>query len=438
MADARRLPTKYGRVMSSVTQTMIVAARRFQEWFRDRPRVFDVAFAALAAVFAFGELFGDSAAGAREVDVIAVVLVLLGAFALIWRRRTPVAVAFFVGGVSAVFYTLNYGSFMAFVGLAALYSLAAHEQNRRMAWIAIGTVSTGLIVLAGFTVLDRSNGFSIADASGMTISIAAVIVAGAVIRNKEEIFADTKERADRAEADRQVQAERAVTQERLRIAREMHDVVAHGMSLMTVQAAAAREIATTRPDDAARLMHSVETTGRDALADMRRMLGVLRNDERPGSNGHRGEMAPQPSLDDLGTIIAHCTDVGIPTELVIEGNQRPLAPGVELTAFRTVQEALTNVVKHGGDAATATVTLRYEVDALHIKISDTGRGAVSGLSEGSSGHGLMGMRERIEIYDGQLATGPRPGGGYEVNASLPISAPSGRLAVESADSETTP
>jgi len=422
--------------MSPAATSTIAAARRLHQWLQGRPLVFDVAFAGLAGLLALGELSGESAEGLREPDLLGIGLIFAGAFALIWRRITPVVVMFFVAGVSSVFYTLNYGSFMAFVGTAALYSVAAHEQNRQMAWIVLGTVAPGLVVLAGFTVLDGPDGFSIPDATGMVISISAAVVAGSVIRNKDEIFADTKERAERAEADRKLEAERAVTRERLRIAREMHDVVAHGMSLITVQAAAAREIAHARPDDAARVMKSVEETSRDALADLRRMLGVLRNDEPIDAGAHGEAMMPQPSLEDLATIVANCSDAGIPTELVVKGTQRPLAPGLELTAFRTVQEALTNVVKHSGEAATATVLLQYDDAELLITVRDSGRGAVSGLSRTGSGHGLIGMRERIEIYDGQLVAGPRPGGGYEVNASLPIKPVKTRSAVIAANTET--
>jgi signal transduction histidine kinase len=184
-------------------------------------------------------------------------------------------------------------------------------------------------------------------------------------------------------------------------------------------------------------MHSVETTGRDALAEMRRMLGVLRNNNQSEATASRGALAPQPSLADLGTTIAHCSHAGTPTELIISGDERPLPPGIELAAFRIVQEALTNVVKHGGDAATATVELRYDADALHITIDDTGRGAVSQLTHTGGGHGLIGMRERVEIYNGQLAAGPRPGGGYRVDASLPTNTAMVRPAVVSAEPEST-
>ncbi len=438
MPDAPNEPNNYCRPMSVPALTMISAARRTQEWLRSRPLLMDALFAGLMALIALSELFSDPAVGQpREPDVTGVALVLIGAASLTWRRTAPVTVLTLVVGVSCVFYLRDYASFMAAVGLAGIYAVAAHEGNRRLAWISLGIGWSILFVVAYFTVLDGVDGFRWDSALGMTTTIGATMLLGMVIRNKEEIFADTKARAERAEADRRAEAERAVTQERLRIAREMHDVVAHGMSLMTVQAAAAREITATRPDDAARLMHSMETTGRDALADMRRMLGVLRNDESSGLHGQSGQMTPQPSLDDLGTIVAHCNDAGTPTELNVSGDRRPLAPGLELAAFRTVQEALTNVVKHGGDAATASVSLHYGGSELHITISDTGRGAASGLTQTGSGHGLIGMRERIELYDGQLTTGPRSGGGYEVTASLPINPTKTRPAVVAADTETT-
>jgi len=422
--------------MSTSATTTVTVARRTQQWFREHPRSADTLFAALVAVLALAELGSDDIGAARAADSIGVALVLVGALALVWRRLAPAKVFAIVVVASIAFYARDYGSFMSPVGLAGVYAAAAHESNRRTAWTVLLLGWVGLYGVASFTVLQDPDGYDWSTGLSMNTSIGAAMLAGAVIRNKEEIFADTKDRAERAEADRLVEAERAVTRERLRIAREMHDVVSHGMSLITVQAAAAREVVMTRPEDAAGLMHSVETTGRDALTEMRRMLGVLRNDESAGQLDQPGQLAPQPSLDDLETIVANCVEAGTPTELVITGDERPLTPGVELAAFRIVQEALTNVVRHGGDAATATVALRYDTDALHIEIGDTGRGAASGLSGPSGGHGLIGMRERIEIYDGQLAHGPQPGGGYAVTASLPITPGSGRAAATTQESES--
>lgn len=421
MADAFERTESYRRIMSRDATSMITLARRTQEWLRSRPRLVDLFLAVLFGMLAMAELVGEvEVEGKREPDALGFLLILIGASALAWRRVRPITALTFVVGVSCVFYVLDYKSFMSSVGLAGLYAVAAHANNRRTAWMALGAASVILVVLASFTVLNHDGRYQWSGAVSMSLTVGATIVVGAIFRNKEEIFADTRERANRAEAEQKAEAERAVTRERLRIAREMHDVVAHGMSLITVQAAAAQEVARTRPDDAARLMHSVESTGRDALAEMRRMLGVLRNDDPADASGNHSELSPQPTLDDLETVIAHCIDAGTPTELSISGNQRSLPPGIELAAFRIVQEALTNVIKHAGDAATASVELTYDADELHIIIGDTGRGAVSELTSTGSGHGHIGMRERVEIYNGKLTAGPRPGGGYQVDVSLPI------------------
>lgn len=436
MADAPSVGKHYVPAMSEHSPTMITLARRTQEWLRSRPRLVDVLFAGLMGLIALADLPGrDVADSARDPDALGVALVMIGAAALVWRRVAPLAVMACVVMVSCVFYARDYQSFMAAVGLAALYAVAAHETNRRAAWLALGLGYAVLFGVASFTVLERVDGYRWSTALSMSLSIGAAVLAGAVIRNKEEIFADTKARAEHAEADRKAEAERAVTRERLRIAREMHDVVAHGMSLITVQAAAAQEVAHTRPEDAARLMHSVEATGRDALAEMRRMLSVLRNDDPAVPDSERGELGPQPSLAEVANTVAHCVEAGTPTELTLTGDQRPLPPGIELAAFRIVQEALTNVVRHGGDAATAVVALRYGPDALHITVSDTGCGAVSGLTRSGGGHGLVGMQERVEIYGGQLTVGPRPGGGYQIDASLPVKGAPDRPSVISADPE---
>jgi signal transduction histidine kinase len=253
-----------------------------------------------------------------------------------------------------------------------------------------------------------------------------------VMRNRQQIFMQAEARADQALADQAAAAERAATQERLRIAREMHDVVAHGMSVISVQAAAAQEIARTEPDRAIGLMKIVETTGRESLNEMRRMLGVLRNGATPDGENNITR-APQPSLDDLETIIEHCRGAGLETELTIAGEKRSLPAGLELTVYRIVQEALTNVLKHGGNAATANVEVAYTDTTIRIEVADTGRGVLSGLDGHSPGNGVIGMRERVELYEGEFSAGPQPGGGYLVTALLTTDATTKRPRVSSAE-----
>jgi signal transduction histidine kinase len=249
----------------------------------------------------------------------------------------------------------------------------------------------------------------------MIAFIAAAIAAGVLMRNRERIFVDTERRAAEAERDRAAAAERAVATERSRIAREMHDVVAHSMSVISVQAAAGREIVHTNPDKAAEVFARIETVGRESLAELRRMLGVLRETGEGGPS-----LTPQPGIGDVPAAVAESTEAGVPTELVVDGDPRPLPPGIELAAYRIVQEALTNIRKHAGRSASARVHLRYEPTSLLVEVRDDGRGAASALAGIGAGHGLIGMRERVEVYGGELWAGPQRGGGFTVRASLPI------------------
>jgi signal transduction histidine kinase len=226
---------------------------------------------------------------------------------------------------------------------------------------------------------------------------------------------DSEQRAAQAEADRLAEADRAVARERNRIAREMHDVVAHGMSVIAVQAAAGREIVHSNPDKAAEVFARIESAGREGLAELRRMLGVLRETDE-----HDATLAPQPGIDDIEAAVEQSHAIGVDVTLTIEGDQRPLPAGVELAAYRIVQEALTNVRRHAGAHAVAIVGIAYEPDRLVVEVRDDGRGACSSLSRSGAGHGLLGMRERVEIYGGELVTGPRPGGGFSVRATLPV------------------
>src|SRR3712207_4404448 len=209
----------------------------------------------------------------------------------------------------------------------------------------------------------------------------------------------TFNRRRRIVRDREVAAREAVTAERAAIARELHDVVAHHMSVMVVQAGAARTVVGADPEAAADALRQIEASGRTGLAEMRRLLEVLKAD------GASGERTPQPGLAQLDDLLASMRATGLPVEAVVEGEPRPLPPGVDLSAYRIVQEALTNALRHAGGAS-ARVLLRYEPDALEIEVVDDGRGSVDG-SEG--GHGLIGMRERVQLFGGDLTTGSAPG-----------------------------
>jgi signal transduction histidine kinase len=333
---------------------------------------------------------------------------------LIWRRYVPEVVLVVVSVVLIIFWTRGYGAFNSALGLSALYAVAVHGENRRRAWTTMAVACLAMMAAASVSILDMPEGFAYANGVSMAVFLAGSIAIGLVIRNRERIFVDTQRRAEVAEADRLAEAERAVARERSRIAREMHDVVAHGMSVIAVQAAAAQEIAHTNPDKAVEVLARIEAVGRESLTEMRRMLGVLRD-----SDDHPAGLAPQPTLDDVAGAVAKSAESGVPTELVVSGQVRELPPGVELAAFRIVQEALTNALKHAGRTASVRVHIDHRPTTLAIEITDDGRGAVSSLATSGGGNGLIGMRERVEIYGGDLSAAPRPGGGYSVRAVLP-------------------
>ena len=422
-----------------MAQRLIELANQTQQRVRDRPVMLDIAFALVVFVVEVITLVGSNEEPglAREPDVVALLFIALGALLLVWRRQRPVEVLIFLGVLLVGFYIRDYGSFMSIVGLAGLYAAAVHAMNRRRAWMAIVAFIVALFGTATFSLLDRPNGFDAEGAAAMLLSIGVVVFVGVVARNREQIFVKAEARAEEAEADRAAAAERARTEERLRIARELHDVVAHGMSVISVQAAAAQEIAPTDPDRAIELMRTVETTSRESLNEMRRMLGVLRNGQTSQA-GQQVSRGPQPTLADIEATITHCRDAGLETEFSVSGEERPMSPGLELTVYRIVQEeALTNVLKHGGSAATASVEVDYRDTTVLVNISDTGRGVMAGPSGPNSGNGLVGMRERVELYDGTLTAGPNPGGGYMVTAVIPLDSQMRRPRVVSAEQATT-
>ncbi len=229
------------------------------------------------------------------------------------------------------------------------------------------------------------------------------------MRNRRLYLGELEARAIAAEHERDEEAKRAVADERLRIAQELHDVVAHSMGVIAVQAGVGAHVIDRDPAEAKRSLEAIAGTSRSTLTEIRRLLGVLRDD---GAAAYQ----PAPGLADLDRLVADLGDAGLPVTVRVEGASGDVPPGVDLTAYRIVQEALTNVLKHAGPAR-AAVTVTYEPDAVRLRITDDGRGVNGATSEG--GHGLLGMRERVGVYGGSLSAGPRTGGGFTVVAELP-------------------
>jgi signal transduction histidine kinase len=235
---------------------------------------------------------------------------------------------------------------------------------------------------------------------------------GRASASRVRLTAELHEAAVRADEQREAEAARAVADERRRIAREMHDVVAHSVSMMVIQAGGARRILDRDPARAAEAATLIESAGREALAEMRHLLGLLHTDD------DAAEYAPQPTLARLDVLVERARAAGLPVQLEVVGERPELTAGLDLAAYRVLQEALTNVIKHGGCAPTE-VRVHYRADAVEVLVSDQGDGAVDARMTGS-GHGLVGMRERVRMYGGELHAGPRSGGGFEVAVRLPL------------------
>jgi len=248
---------------------------------------------------------------------------------------------------------------------------------------------------------------------GSAVVIIAAWMIGVAVREQRAYTAGLREQAERRVQAQLAEGRRAATEERLRIARELHDVVAHSLSLIAVQAGVGSYVAGARPEEAARALASIETTSREALREMRWLLGVLRDD----SAGT--DLAPAHGLADVGQLVAGTAEAGVRVQLEIRGTQRPVPPGVGLAAYRIIQEALTNVVKHAQTTA-SRVLVTYTDDALCLEITDDGRGARADAVAASGGHGIAGMRERASLFGGELHAGPLPGRGFRVGVRLPL------------------
>ncbi|GGT37879.1 sensor histidine kinase [Streptomyces purpureus] len=309
-----------------------------------------------------------------------------------------------------------------FAMLVIIYTVAAHDGPRWASRLALvgGLSAATLTQLRWPTAAEAGLGAEVFFTVIMTVPFALAWVLGDSVRTRRAYFAQLEERASRLEKEREAQAKVAVAAERARIARELHDVVAHNVSVMVVQADGAAYVLDAAPDQAKQALETISSTGRQALAEMRRLLGVLRT----GEHQEAGEYVPQPDVEQIGDLVEQVRSAGLAVDFKIEGTPRPLPSGVELTAYRIVQEALTNTRKHGGPDVGASVRLVYFDDGLGLLVEDDGRGATHEMYEDGGadgrGHGLIGMRERVGMVGGTLDAGPRPGGGFRISALLPL------------------
>ena len=384
-------------------------------WLREHPRAADGLFALLVAALAIAAHLGVRDPDFDDPTWWSPLLVVASTLPLAARRRWPVSVLVATGlGEFAV----QAGDFIGggFIGvLVASYTVGAYVSGRRL-WI-VGVLST--VLLAVFIGAGIAN--DQADWSALISSVvlySASMVLGDNMRRRRERATELVERAERAERERELVARQRVQQERTRIARELHDVVAHSLSVMIIQAGAARRQMGAHPDQAIGSMENIEATGREAMNEMRRILGVLRSDD--DSTGR----APQPSLESLSDLLAGTDD--LPIEFTIASDLTDVPSAVELSAFRVVQEALTNVRRHAGRVDHVEVDVGRAGDLLVVSVVDDGRGAGALAPEpghAEPGFGITGMSERVGMFGGQLEVGPRSGGGWRVRATFPLVTP---------------
>ncbi len=391
---------------------------------RIHPLVLDIGLAAILTFMGLVTALPYPAAteGSSALDVVThwlpVALLVVSTLSLAVRRFLPLTVMV----VTATALTASQAADDSAAGWLALFigafSAGLQVTDRRrtaIAFVILGVIILGLW-LTGWGGVASDPFFPV-----IWLLVIGVWWTGDVLRSREREALVAQERATRLELEREHEAERAASAERGRIARELHDVIAHSLSVMVIQASAARRMLDQDQAAVHGSLDAIEQTGRTAMVEMRRLLGVVRRDEP----SETAPMAPQPSLESLGTLIDDMRGAGLEVDVRIEGDRRPLAPGVDVSAYRIVQEALTNALRHAR-AARTEVVLRYLPGALEVSVIDDGSAVggqdpAGGRDESDApGHGLVGMRERVALLHGELEAGPRPEGGFAVRALLPV------------------
>jgi len=379
-----------------------------REAIRRHPWWTDSALALILTIIAVGSTVVSRTRYGFAVPVLAAIVTLSTTVPIALRRYRPLAVLAVTVSAETLLLIFRPGAGAPLGVIVALYTVAAYCDRRvsiRAAALAALPITVAVIV---------NNGPHAGQVIPELAVFAIAWVLGDNIRTRRAYLAELEARAARLEREREEKADRAVIEERARIARELHDVIAHNVSVMVVQAAAGADVFDEDPGMARESLTAVASTGRAALTELRRLLGVIRAEDDRGDPAY----APQPGIERIDELVGQVRETGLPVELSLLGKARPLPEGVGLCAYRIVQEALTNTLKHA-HASTAQVQLRYVADALELQIVDDGRGA-NLLSRDTGGQGLIGMRERVALFGGELTAGPRNGHGYEVRARLPL------------------
>jgi signal transduction histidine kinase len=405
------------------TRGRLAAASPLQ-WTRAHPFAADSLLALLLTAVSLVPLWvGSNGHEHDSPSPIAIGIVLLINLPLAWRRRYPLVVGPLVAAAAIAYGIAPYPDLGVPVPLGALvafYTTMAYCSRRTATLIAAAACAAALVGML----------LPVTDADPVDFAFAGLLLGstwalGDSARSRRAYTAELEARAARLERERELEASRAAAEERARIARELHDVVAHHVSMMVVQAEAGPVVVERDPKTAAQAFDAIGAIGRQALGEMRRLLGVLRS----GDDRAAPSLSPLPGLEQLPALVEQVRQAGLEARLEVEGEPRPLPPGMDLSAYRIVQEALTNAVRHAGPGS-ARVLVHYGDGDVRLEVRDDGLGSRpgnhgdDGNHENHAGHGLIGMRERDNLCGGAPPPGPHPDGGFTVAARLPL--PSGQ------------
>lgn len=388
--------------------------RRLRDWFRTHPRVTDALIALLLTAFtiAGGVLNAIGSNDSPETPPWAIPVVAVLAIATYWRRTRTIAVFVAVTVVSAVLAAAGANDAINLPGLVMLYTVASRRSRRAAtyAWLATLAVA-GLLVMRSTDIIDY--GAYIAIGALVTVPYAIGIAVG----NRRQLLAALRDRAERAETEVDARTRVATLEERARISRELHDVLAHGLTVMIAQSEGAASVAPNDPARAAEAMRTVASTGRQSLNELRRLVAAERVDVVDAGP----DLAPVPGLDDIDGLVDRVRTAGLPVRLTRSGDPAHVPDDVGRAAYRLVQESLTNVLKHGGSGAQAEVVLEVG-DVLVVRVADHGGARPERARDAGAGSGLVGMRERVAMIGGELEAGPSFDAGWQVRATLPLTA----------------
>ena len=386
------------------------AVRRLENLSTRARRVDPRAVDAVVALALVAGAVANAAAGKHHGPLTLLAAVVTCA-TVAWRRWAPAGMTAVAVVSITVFGVSSHGAHTVIPSIVAVldyYMLGRVSVQRGRPWV------DGVLLVAAVAALVVITGASVNSATTWALFVGLPFAVGRTVGSRVALTGELRANAQRLEREQQERARNAAAEERNRIARELHDVVAHSVSVMVIQTQAARRVAAGDREAARDALSSVQSCGRDALMEMRRMIGVLRHGDEELAG------ATAPALSQMGALVARARAAGLPVELRIDGEARDLSPGLDLVAFRVVQEALTNAIKHAGPAR-AVVRVTFTAGALELEISDTGRGpALADRDMDATGQGLVGMRERLILYGGELHAGRARGGGFEVRARIPL------------------